>query len=140
MTALALDGTSPLDLGAVTEVFGIDRGLAADWYDFSICGQRRGRLGTRGGLSLTVDRGLEELAVADTIVVLPVARFMRERPHNAVLAALAAASARGEPDGVAVSGRVRAGRGRPDGRAPGNDPLAVLPCPFRCLPAGRGGA
>src|SRR5258707_1042849 len=49
MTALALDGTSPLDLGAVTEVFGIDRGLAADWYDFSICGQRRGRLGTRGG-------------------------------------------------------------------------------------------
>src|SRR5258708_28639573 len=92
MTALALDGTSPLDLGAVTEVFGIDRGLAADWYDFSICGQRRGRLGTRGGLSLTVDRGLEELAVADTIVVLPVARFMRERPHDAVLAALAAAS------------------------------------------------
>src|SRR5258708_23836519 len=97
MTALALDGTSPLDLGAVTEVFGIDRGLAADWYDFSICGQRRGRLGTRGGLSLTVDRGLEELAVADTIVVLPVARFMGERPHNAVLAALAAASARGSP-------------------------------------------
>jgi AraC family transcriptional activator FtrA len=95
MTALALDGTSPLDLWAVTEVFGIDRGLAADWYDFSICGQRRGRLGTRGGLSLTVDRGMEELAVADTIVVLPVARFMRERPHDAVLAALAAASARG---------------------------------------------
>ena len=32
MTALALDGTSPLDLGAVTEVFGIDRGLAPRWY------------------------------------------------------------------------------------------------------------
>jgi AraC family transcriptional regulator, transcriptional activator FtrA len=94
VTALALDGTSPLDLGAVTEVFGIDRGLATQWYDFSVCGQRRGRIGTRGGLHLTVDRGLEELAVADTIVVLPVARFMRERPDDAVLAALAAASAR----------------------------------------------
>jgi len=32
VTALALDGTSPLDLGAVTEVFGIDRGLAPRWY------------------------------------------------------------------------------------------------------------
>lgn len=95
MTALTLDGTSPLDLGAVTEVFGIDRGLAPDWYDFSVCGQRRGQLGTRGGLLLTIDRGLEELAAADTIVVLPVARFMRERPDEAVLAAIAAASARG---------------------------------------------
>jgi len=95
VTALALDGTSPLDLGAVTEVFGIDRGLAPQWYDFSVCGQRRGRLDTRGGLRLTVDRGLDELAVADTIIVLPVARFIRERPADAVLAALAAASARG---------------------------------------------
>ena len=97
MTALALDGTSPLDLGAVTEVFGIDRGLAPQWYDFSVCGQRRGRLDTRGGLRLTVDRGLDELAVADTIIVLPVARFIRERPADVVLAALAAASARGIP-------------------------------------------
>jgi transcriptional regulator GlxA family with amidase domain len=93
VTALALDGTSPLDLGAVTEVFGIDRGLASQWYDFSVCGQRPGQLGTRGGLHLTVGRGLEELATADTIVVLPVARFIRERPDDAVLAALAAASA-----------------------------------------------
>jgi AraC family transcriptional activator FtrA len=78
----------------VTEVFGIDRGLAPRWYDFSVCGQRRGRLATRGGLHLTIDRGLEELAVADTIIVLPVARFLRERPDDAVLDALAAASAR----------------------------------------------
>lgn len=32
--------------------------------------------------------------MANTIVVLPVARFMRERPADAVVAALAAASAR----------------------------------------------
>jgi AraC family transcriptional regulator, transcriptional activator FtrA len=95
VTALALDGTSPLDLGAVAEVFGIDRGLAPQWYDLTVCGQRRGRVGTRGGLNLVVDRGLDGLAAADTIVVLPVARFVRERPDEALLAALASASAQG---------------------------------------------
>src|SRR5215471_9553898 len=95
VTALVIEATSPLDLGAVTEVFGIDRGLAPRWYDFTICGPRRGRLPTRGGLWLTVERGLDEMAVADTIVVLPVARFVRERPDGAVLEALAAAAARG---------------------------------------------
>ena len=95
VTALVIEATSPLDLGAVTEVFGIDRGLAPRWYDFTICGPRRGRMHTRGGLWLTVDRGLDEMAVADTIVVLPVARFVRERPDGAVLEALAASAARG---------------------------------------------
>jgi AraC family transcriptional activator FtrA len=95
VTALVIEATSPLDLGVVTEVFGIDRGLAPRWYDFTVCGPRRGRLDTRGGLWLTVDRGLDEMAVADTIVVLPVARFVRERPDGAVLEALAAAAAQG---------------------------------------------
>jgi AraC family transcriptional activator FtrA len=95
VAALVLEGTSPLDLGAVTEVFGIDRQLARDWYDFSICGSRPGRFGTRGGLSLAVDRGLDALEEADTIVVLPVARYMRERPEEPILDALVAASSRG---------------------------------------------
>ena len=95
MTALVLDGTSPLDLGAAAEVFGIDRRLATNWYDFSLCGPRRGSFGTRGGLRLSVDRGLDELAAADTILVLPVARFVRERPGEQVLAALKAAADRG---------------------------------------------
>jgi len=79
----------------VTEVFGIDRGLASPWYDFSICAQRRGRQRTRGGPLITIERGLDELAEADTIVVLPVARFIQERPDDVVLAALTAASTRG---------------------------------------------
>ena len=95
VAALALEGTSPLDLGAVTEVFGIDRQLTPSWYDFSVCGSRRGRFGTRGGLSLTVERGLDGLAVADTIVALPVARFVRERPAQPILDALVAARSRG---------------------------------------------
>jgi AraC family transcriptional activator FtrA len=95
VAALVLDETSPLDLGAVTEVFGIDRRVAPDWYEFSVCGPRRGRVPTRGGLSLHVDRGLDGLKEADTVVVLPVARFMRERPAERVLDALIDAQSRG---------------------------------------------
>jgi AraC family transcriptional activator FtrA len=90
-----LEGTSPIDLGAVTEVFGIDRQVAANWYEFSVCGSRRGRFATRGGLSLVVDRGLEALSEADTVVVLPAMRFIRERPEKRILDALVAAKARG---------------------------------------------
>ena len=85
VTALTLGGVSPLDLGAVSEVFGIDHELAPDWYEFSLCGDRRGQRDTRGGLRLVVDRGMEELAAADTVIVLPVARFVHERPSEQVL-------------------------------------------------------
>jgi AraC family transcriptional activator FtrA len=95
ITALALGRVSPLDLGAVSEVFGIDHELAPDWYEFSVCGERPGRRDTRGGLQLMVDRGMEELATADTVVVLPVARFIDERPSEQVLEALVAAWSRG---------------------------------------------
>jgi AraC family transcriptional regulator, transcriptional activator FtrA len=95
VAALVLGPVSPLDLGAVTEIFGIDPELGPEWYDFSICGEVRGQPSTRGGLRLVVDRGLEELAVADTIVVLPVARFVGERPSDRLLEPLAAARSRG---------------------------------------------
>jgi AraC family transcriptional activator FtrA len=95
VAALVLEGTSPLDLGAVTEVFGIDRQLTPQWYDFSVCGAARGLFGTRGGLSLAVERGLDGLAMADTIVVLPVARYIRETPEQPILDALVAARSRG---------------------------------------------
>ena len=95
VTALTLGGVSPLDLGAVSEVFGIDHELAPDWYDFCVCGDRPGQRDTRGGLRLMVDRGLEELGLADTIIVLPVARFVYERPSDQVLEPLVAAWSRG---------------------------------------------
>jgi AraC family transcriptional regulator, transcriptional activator FtrA len=95
VTVLALGNVSPLDLGAVTEVFGIDHGLAPGWYDFTVCGERPGWLSTRGGLRLMIDQGMEALAVADTIVVLPVARFVREPPCDRLLEPLVAASSRG---------------------------------------------
>jgi AraC family transcriptional activator FtrA len=95
VTALTLGDVSPLDLGAVCEVFGIDHALVPDWYEFSVCGNRPGQQDTRGGLRLMVDRGMEELAVADTVIVLPVARFVYERPSEQVLEALVAARSRG---------------------------------------------
>lgn len=95
VTALVPGPVSPLDLGAVTEVFGIDPGLEVDWYEFSVCAEQPGRLGTRGGLDLVIDRGIDELAAADTIVVLPVARYVRERPPDRLLEALVAARSRG---------------------------------------------
>ena len=44
---------------------------------------------------MVVDHGLEELAAADTIVVLPVTRFMFERPADQILQPLVTAALRG---------------------------------------------
>jgi AraC family transcriptional activator FtrA len=95
VTALTLGDVSPLDLGAVCEVFGIDHEIAPDWYEFSVCGDLPGQRDTRGGLRLMVDHGTEELAMADTVIVLPVARFVYERPSEQVLEPLVAAWSRG---------------------------------------------
>lgn len=95
ITALALGRVSPLDLGAVAEVFGIDPELGPEWYQFSVCGERPGELATRGRLRMVIGWGLEALAEADTIVVLPVSRFVRERPGEDLLEPLADAAARG---------------------------------------------
>jgi AraC family transcriptional regulator, transcriptional activator FtrA len=95
VVALALGEISPLDLGAVAEVFGVDPELTPDWYDFSFCGVRPGQLSTMGGLRLVIDRDMAELDTADTIVVLPVARFVHERPSAELLGPLITAASRG---------------------------------------------
>ena len=95
VAAYAPGPTSPLDLGAVTEVFGVDPEFGLDWYEFVFCGPRAGRHTTRGGLHLAVDAGADAIAGADTVVVMPVERFVGERPSDDLLAPLLAASARG---------------------------------------------
>ncbi len=77
------------------EVFGIRLEADEDWYDFAVCAERKGALTIRGGLRVVVDGGLELLSAADTIVVLPVARYVHERPPTRVLDPLLAAFARG---------------------------------------------
>lgn len=73
---LALDGMNPFEFSIACEVFGIRRGevLArmADprWYELRVCAPRPGQqIATPFGFSLTVERGLEDLSRADTVIV-----------------------------------------------------------------------
>jgi len=95
VAALVPGEVSALDLGAVVEIFGNDWGVAPDWYEFSVCGPRPGGGRTRGGLQVVVEHGMEALTTADTIVVLPVGRYARQRPEDELLEPLAVAAARG---------------------------------------------
>jgi AraC family transcriptional activator FtrA len=64
------------------------------WYEFSVCAERPGELPALGGFGLTVDRGLEELRRADTIVV-PGSPDVHGDPSPELVDALRAAHARG---------------------------------------------
>lgn len=76
VAVLALDDMNPFEFSIACEVFGIARGeLLARmdrprWYDLAVCAPRPGaRIPTPFGFSLTVDRGLDDLVKADTVIV-----------------------------------------------------------------------
>jgi AraC family transcriptional activator FtrA len=96
VTVLAHAGLAPFELGVAAEVFALPRPeLDVDWwYEFSVCAEQPGVLPSLGGFGLAVDRGLEELARADTII-LPGASDVHGDPPEAVVRALVAAHARG---------------------------------------------
>ena len=96
VTVLAYDGLAPFELGVAAEVFALPRPeLDVDWwYDFSVCAERPGVLPALGGFGLAVDRGLDELARADT-VILPGAADVHGDPPGPLVDALLAAHARG---------------------------------------------
>ncbi|MFB7668143.1 helix-turn-helix domain-containing protein [Kitasatospora sp. NPDC056138] len=74
----AFDGMAPFELGVVVEVFGLARPelgglLAAPWYGLKVCADRPGTpLAAVGGFSITAEYGLDELAAADTVIVVGV--------------------------------------------------------------------
>nr|WP_234443680.1 helix-turn-helix domain-containing protein [Streptomyces sp. NRRL B-24484] len=74
----AFDGMAPFELGVVVEVFGLARPelgglLAAPWYDVAVCADEPGTpLNAVGGFSLTARHGLDDLAAADTVMVVAV--------------------------------------------------------------------
>jgi AraC family transcriptional regulator, transcriptional activator FtrA len=96
VTVLAYEGLAPFELGVAAEVFALPRPeLDVDWwYEFSVCAERPGVLSAVGGFGLAVEHGLEELALADT-VVLPGSPDVHGDPSAALVGALIAAHARG---------------------------------------------
>jgi AraC family transcriptional regulator, transcriptional activator FtrA len=91
MSSVALavtDGTPLFELAAACEVFGIDRGLAEPWYEFTICGQDGAEVG--GWLSAGIRHGLEALTDANTVIV-PSCRNVAVPPPPALVDAVRAA-------------------------------------------------
>jgi transcriptional regulator GlxA family with amidase domain len=70
VAVVVLDGFSPFELGAVCEVFGIDRtddGLPA--HDFAVVAGEPGPLHSETGFTLQTGFGLDRLQTADLIAV-----------------------------------------------------------------------
>lgn len=92
VAAFAPQGATALGLGLVSAIFGPRPGLPG--FDFAVCAQRPGPLGTDLGLPLVVEHGLDLLATADLVLILPSEQF-RDEPAGAVMDALRTAHDRG---------------------------------------------
>ncbi|GAB2834091.1 helix-turn-helix domain-containing protein [Actinoallomurus bryophytorum] len=91
--ALAVhDGITIFEVASVCEVFGVDRGLADPWYDFTVCGAGTVRVG--GWFRVEAPSGLDELASAGTVIV-PACRDVDEEPPADLVQAVRAAYDRG---------------------------------------------
>jgi transcriptional regulator GlxA family with amidase domain len=90
VAVLALPDVVAFDLSTPAQIFGNEPGR----YAFSACGARPGRVPTTTGFALHVERGLEAVAEADTVLV-PGLRPTQWPPPPAVLDALRAAHVRG---------------------------------------------
>jgi transcriptional regulator GlxA family with amidase domain len=112
VVALALPDVVAFDLSVPAQVFGRYEGP----YTFEACAPRAGRIPTTTGFSVLVERGLEALADADTVIVpgFDPPAFELDAP---VLDALRAAHARGARVGSICTGAFAlAGAGLLDGR------------------------
>jgi AraC family transcriptional regulator, transcriptional activator FtrA len=70
VATVVVDGMSALEPSVASEVF--DRGdddFGVPWYRHTFCTEEPGRVKIRGGFDLFIDRGLDALSRADTIVI-----------------------------------------------------------------------
>jgi transcriptional regulator GlxA family with amidase domain len=94
VAVVVTDGAPAFELGVACEVFGIDRSeLGVPWYRFLVCALEPGPVATSSGFTLVAPHGLDALARADTIVVIPPGD--RLEPLGELLEALARAHRRG---------------------------------------------
>ncbi|GAA2739377.1 helix-turn-helix domain-containing protein [Kitasatospora cinereorecta] len=97
----AFDGMAPFELGVVVEVFGLARPeladlLTAPWYDVKVCAERPDApLNAVGGFQVTTRHGLDDLAAADTVMVVGVPDPFGGRVSPGLVAALRTAHERG---------------------------------------------
>ena len=95
VAAVAYDGLGAFEFGVVSEVFGLARPeLGKQWYRFAVCAAEPGPLRIAGGVALHVDRGLDLLEEAGTVII-PAWRDPAQPAPPALLEALRAAHARG---------------------------------------------
>ncbi len=90
-------------------------------YETVICAPEPGPVPTTGGLDLHVRQGLD--VVRDADLVLVVGTGHRYTPDPRTVSALSEAAAARQAHRVHLQRRVRPGRGRAAGRAPGHDLL-----------------
>ncbi|MEV7995203.1 helix-turn-helix domain-containing protein [Streptomyces sp. NPDC086077] len=86
VVVLALDGVYPFELGIPSRIFGAADGR----YDVRTCSADGGPVRTNADFSITVERGPDALAAADTVVIPPVGQeFLTDQVPDEVRAALA---------------------------------------------------
>jgi AraC family transcriptional activator FtrA len=72
VAVLVDDGFSPLEFSVACEIFGFDRSdLGVPWYRFLVCGAHPGPIPSQVNFQVIAPHGLEELRLADTVVVPP---------------------------------------------------------------------
>ncbi len=95
VVVLAYDGLCTFEFGVAYEVFGLARPEMGDgWYRFAVCGVDPGPIRAGGGLTVSVDRGLEAIDEAD-LVVVPGWRGVDESVPAPLIDGLVAAHRRG---------------------------------------------
>jgi transcriptional regulator GlxA family with amidase domain len=94
VAAIAFPGIAPFELSVPCEVFGLDRSdLVSPWYRFFVASTQPGPIPTGAGFTIDTPYGIDDLAVADTIII-PAEHKQGPTPE-ALLDALRAAHRRG---------------------------------------------
>lgn len=93
VAAVVLNGFTPFEMGVPCEVFGVDRSdIVEAWYEFHLCAGEQGEIRASVGFEIETEYGLEAVASADTVVIVPTSQ--RTYPPD-LLDALTAAHRRG---------------------------------------------